>query len=93
MRAIPCVSIFLLPPSYEALKERLEKRNTETAIEIQKRLNRVEKELEMLVHYDYYIVNDVLEDACRVFSAILRAEEHKTKYLGWKSDGKEKSYK
>lgn len=49
--------IFVRPPSFESLRERLQKRKTESAEEIDKRLERYPKEIEKAEHYDYQIVN------------------------------------
>ncbi|MEL7430917.1 MAG: guanylate kinase [Chlamydiota bacterium] len=81
MKEIACVTLFLLPPSYKELERRLTSRNTETDEEIKIRLDRAKKELEMLPYYDYYIINDVLEESYTILKSIVQAEEHKTKYL------------
>ena len=56
------VLIMLLPPSKDALKERLLNRNTETAETIAKRLKRYEYELSKQEMYDYVVINDNLDD-------------------------------
>lgn len=73
----PGVYIFLSPPSLEALEERLKKRKTESAEMIEKRLSWAEKELAMVAHYDYHIINDNLELAYGVLRSIVIAEEHR----------------
>ncbi len=55
--------IFIRPPSLDALKERLKRRNTETEEDFQKRIGRASMELEYEKHFDYVIVNDDLEKA------------------------------
>lgn len=65
------VSVFILPPSYEVLIERLQVRDagqTETI-----RLRNGETELEQYRNYDYLIVNDELTTAVEEFTAIIRA--------------------
>ena len=57
------LSLFILPPSIEALRERLEKRGTETPEKIQKRLDRAEYEISRAPEFDYQIVNDDLATA------------------------------
>ena len=54
---IPCFSIFVLPPSIPALRERLEKRNTDSAGEIEKRIKRAEEEIKAAREYDRTVVN------------------------------------
>ncbi|MBQ7584844.1 MAG: hypothetical protein IJU40_01170 [Desulfovibrionaceae bacterium] len=55
--------IFILPPSFEVLKERLIKRGTDSKETIQKRLHNAKKEIEEALWYDALIVNDDLEQA------------------------------
>ncbi len=69
--------IFIAPPSFETLRQRLEHRGTETPEVIEKRVNAARKELEMKVNYDYCIVNDILEEAVADFKSVVRAEELK----------------
>jgi guanylate kinase len=65
------VYIFILPPSMEALKKRLEKRMTNSREEIARRLRRAVIEIKTFRDYNYVIINDVLEDALREFEAII----------------------
>ncbi|MFS8562804.1 MAG: guanylate kinase [Rhabdochlamydiaceae bacterium] len=69
--------IFISPPTLSELRERLEKRKTETEETIEKRLAWAEEELKMVTHYDYHIVNDNLIVAYDVLRSIIIAEEHK----------------
>ncbi len=70
-----CVSIFILPPSYQDLKVRLHTRNTENEEEIQRRLNNARGEIRQSGRYRYLIVNDNLELAFEQLMAIVRAEK------------------
>jgi len=70
-----CVSVFILPPSYNELKVRLHSRNTENAGEIQRRLNNARGEIAQMNRYRYLIVNDDLDLAYDQLSAIVRAEK------------------
>jgi guanylate kinase len=65
------VYIFVLPPSLEALKERLQKRMVNSKEEIEKRLKVAAKEIKRYREYDYVIVNNILEDALKELSAII----------------------
>ena len=61
MKAWPdCVSIFLLPPSYETLRQRLYGRNTDDPKEIERRLANARGEIEQVGMYQYAVVNDDL---------------------------------
>ena len=58
MRQRPdCVSIFILPPSYKDLRQRLHTRNTDDPAEIEKRLNNARGEIEQVHMYQYAVVN------------------------------------
>ena len=79
MSAMPeTVSIFILPPSYSALRERLHTRNTDDPDEILKRLSNAYGEVRLLKHYTYALVNDQLDQAFGMLSAIIMAEKHRT---------------
>lgn len=73
-----CVSIFLLPPSYQKLCERLYGRNTDDPKEIERRLNNARGEIEQVGMYQYTVVNDDLELAFEQVSAIITAEKQRT---------------
>ncbi|MBQ8092301.1 MAG: guanylate kinase, partial [Clostridia bacterium] len=57
-----CVSIFILPPSFEVLEQRLRGRGTESDEVVKRRLAQAERELPMADKYMYQIVNDTVED-------------------------------
>jgi guanylate kinase len=60
---IPIVSIFIIPPTLETIRERLCKRKTENKDIIEKRLQRAEEELNEKDHYHYVVINDCLQAA------------------------------
>ena len=58
MQSMPeCVSIFILPPSFEELERRLRGRGTETEEKICQRLETAKREFPYAPKYDYQIVN------------------------------------
>jgi guanylate kinase len=57
------LSIFIMPPSIEELKNRLKGRNTETPETLKKRIDKAEFEMGFAEHFDVRIVNNILEDA------------------------------
>ncbi|MDD6990777.1 MAG: guanylate kinase [Oscillospiraceae bacterium] len=69
------VFIFILPPSVDTLKQRLEKRGTETAEVIEKRVAEARGEIEKAYNYDYVIVNDDLNEAVSDFIKAVEAEK------------------
>ncbi len=72
------ITIFLLPPSWEALKERLSFRESDRDI-IEKRLKRAKEELKEWKNFDYIIINDNLKKAVTELSSIILAERAKKK--------------
>lgn len=62
--------IFIIPPSLETLHERLLTRGTESEEQINIRTLEIKKELEEIVKYDYYVVNDDLMKAVSDVEAI-----------------------
>lgn len=58
MKSMPeCVSVFILPPSFEELEHRLRGRGTETEEKVRERLETAKRELPYAPQYDYQIVN------------------------------------
>ena len=69
------ISIFLLPPSMDVLKERLIKRCNVSLDNIEDRLETAKKEIEISTRYDYRLVNDKLEDTVKEIEKILQKEK------------------
>lgn len=59
-----CLSIFIMPPSVEILKQRLENRKTETAENIQMRLDKASFEISFSNQFNVIIQNNDLTTAC-----------------------------
>ena len=68
------VLIFILPPSLAVLRQRLEGRGTETQDKIEYRLSKAVNEIKFIGEYDYYVVNDVREEAFAQVRSIIAAE-------------------
>lgn len=68
------VLIFIFPPSLAELRKRLQRRMSDTAETIEKRLKKATDEVRQYSRYDYGIVNDSLEDAVRLLRAVVIAE-------------------
>lgn len=71
------VFVFILPPSVNELRRRLNKRRTETDDVIEKRISEAEGEIKSAENYDYVMINGELEKAVADLNAIIRAEELK----------------
>jgi guanylate kinase len=67
------VLVFILPPKQETLRERLVRRGTDDAEQIERRLAHAQAEIEFLPHYDYVIINDELEDAIAALEHVVLA--------------------
>lgn len=68
------VKVFIIPPSMDELKRRLESRGTDTARAIEARLIRARQEYKEADFYDYIIVNDDADKAAGELSAIMTTE-------------------
>lgn len=72
--AIPdAVAVFVLPPSWEALEQRLRGRGTEREEVIQRRLRNAREEVAQYGLFDYLIINDDLETAIEELKGVARA--------------------
>jgi guanylate kinase len=68
------VSIFILPPSYEVLRQRLLARGTDTAEELEVRMRNAPEELKQYSAFEYVIINDEVERAASQLASIIYAE-------------------
>ena len=75
------VFVFILPPSYGTLHERLAGRGTETPEAMEARLRTARFELSHAAEYDYVIVNDDVEKAREQLGAIITAAKCRTRNM------------
>lgn len=73
-----CISVFILPPSKDALEKRLRGRGQDSEEVIQKRLKAAHDEMSHCMEYDYVIVNDDLDNAKRDLQSVFLAERCRT---------------
>lgn len=71
------VRIFIAPPSWEELERRLTERGTDSPEKVQKRLLRAKVEFQTAHTYDYFVINDTVEEAVAELDAIMTAEHCK----------------
>lgn len=71
------VRIFIAPPSWAELERRLTSRGTDTPEKVQQRLIRAKVEFQTAHTYDYFVINDTVDDAVREINAIMLAEHCK----------------
>jgi guanylate kinase len=75
------VYIYILPPSIEALRVRLQQRGGDSDDEIQRRLQRAREEVWSYHDYSYIVRNDDMKQALKEVEAIILAERVRTKRL------------
>lgn len=71
------VFVFLLPPSEAELRRRLQGRGTDSDAAIAERMKIAAEELKAVVDYDYWIMNEDLDEASDILFAIIKAEQSK----------------
>lgn len=71
------VRIFIAPPSWEELERRLTTRGTDSPEKVHKRLLRARVEMENAGDYNYFVINDTVENAVNELRAIMCAEHCK----------------
>lgn len=69
------VNVFVLPPRKRDIEDRLRHRGTETEEMIKTRLDTAEWELQKIIHYDYYLINDIVEHATNRLEEIINSEK------------------
>ncbi len=69
-----CVSIFIVPPSLEALKERLTGRGTDAREVVERRLKEASDECSHALEFDYLVVNDDFNIALGDLLSIVRSQ-------------------
>lgn len=81
-RARPdAVSVFVYPPSFEVLRQRLVARNTDHPEVVELRLKNAPEEMAQSRDYDYLIINDDLEAAAARLIAIVDAERARVRRM------------
>lgn len=70
-KKIPLLTVFILPPSITVLRDRLEKRQTDTAEEIEKRIERAQEEIKLAKQYDRTVINHDLDQTVHEIEAVI----------------------
>jgi guanylate kinase len=71
------IFVFIVPPSWAMLEERLRRRRSDAEADIQRRLERAREEVAHYTEYQYVIVNDVFARAAEELKAIIVAERRR----------------
>ena len=74
---LPHVAVFVLPPYYDALENRLRGRSKDSDEAIRKRLEVAREEVSAFEEYDYVVINDQLESCVERIRSIVLAERSK----------------
>jgi guanylate kinase len=72
------VSIFILPPSRDALRERLQVRGQDSEAVIDKRMQEAVSEMSHYTEFDYLIINDIFDAALAELECIIRSQRLRT---------------
>ena len=75
------VSIFVMPPSFEVLEQRIRDRGTDTDEIIARRLSNARHEMRQYGSYSFVVVNDDLSEAREAVLGIYRAARHRKKRM------------
>ena len=79
------VGIFVLPPSFEILEDRLRRRSKDSEPQIQRRLA-VAQEVAAVAEYDYVVINDDVDSAVARLRAIVEAERSRLRAMQPQAD-------
>lgn len=69
------ILIYILPPSFEELRNRLIHRNTDDIDTIEKRIDIAKKEKEYIDKYDYVVINDDIDEAVKKIIDIINEKK------------------
>ena len=69
-----CISIFIMPPSIDELRNRLSGRGTEKEEVVNKRIDQAQREINQGSVYKYHVVNNDIETSIKEVSDILKKE-------------------
>ncbi len=73
-RGVPHVGIFVLPPSYQVLEQRLRGRSKDSEEAVRRRLHVARQEVSAFEEYDYVVVNDEFDSCVQRMKGIVLAE-------------------
>jgi guanylate kinase len=80
------VGVFVLPPSYDALEQRLRGRSKDSEAAMQRRLATARAEIAAFIEYDYVVVNDELEACVQRLHSIVLAERSRLRMMRPKAE-------
>jgi guanylate kinase len=75
------IYVFIMPPAFDVLEERLRNRNSDKEDEIKKRMRRAHEEIKDYTMYDYLVVNHDFDRALTELRSIVTAERCRTRFV------------
>lgn len=82
LRGFDSVGIFVLPPSFDILEERLRRRSKDSEADIGRRLEVARSEVASVVEYEYIVINDEVGPAVGRLCCIVQAERARRARMG-----------
>ena len=80
------VGIFVLPPSFEILEDRLRRRSKDSEVQIQRRHAVAQQEVAAVAEYEYVVINDDVDNAVARLRAIVEAERSRLRAMQPQAD-------
>jgi guanylate kinase len=74
------VSIFILPPDQQALRDRLDTRGQDSEETIQRRMHKAVQEMSHYAEFDYLIINDDFDTALAQLAAVVTSQRQRLSY-------------
>ena len=68
------ITVLVLPPSLQVLRQRLIERGTEEGEALERRLQRAREEIEAMRWYDYVVINDTIPEAADQLQSVIISE-------------------
>jgi guanylate kinase len=82
LRGFECVGVFVLPPSFDVLEQRLRRRSKDSDAAITRRLDVARAEVAAVAEYDYVVINDEVAAAVGRLCCIVQAERARRARMG-----------
>jgi guanylate kinase len=82
LRGFECVGVFVLPPSFDVLEQRLRRRSKDSDAAITRRLEVARAEVAAVAEYDYVVINDEVAAAVGRLCCIVQAERARRARMG-----------
>ena len=85
-RGIETTAIFVMPPSFAVLEQRLRSRSKDSEAAIQRRLQVAREEVDSFAEYDFVVVNDDVTAALERLQSILLAQRARLRSMRYEAE-------